>query len=118
MNTASITHGAGESTRGKVVSMYATLALINLLAWTWAGLVLRSSPALLGTAFLAYSFGQRPVSVGFFFALGHSLTVVVGAAAVALATKALTHRFEVFQETGAAIGNFVSAAFLVTKIGR
>jgi high-affinity nickel-transport protein len=138
MNTVSITHGTGESTRKKVVSMYVTLALINVLAWTWAWLVLRSSPTLLGTAFLAYSFGlrhamdadhiaaidnvtrklmsdgKRPVSVGFFFALGHSLTVVVGAAAVALATKALTHRFEVFQETGAAIGNFVSAAFLVT----
>jgi high-affinity nickel-transport protein len=55
MNTASITHGAGESTRGKVVSMYATLALINLLAWTWAWLVLRSSPALLGTAILLQS---------------------------------------------------------------
>jgi high-affinity nickel-transport protein len=102
MNTASIACHAGESTRGKVVSMYGALALINVLAWTWAWLVLRSSPTLLGTAFLAYSFGlrhamdadhiaaidnvtrklmsdgKRPVSVGFFFALGHSLTVVVG----------------------------------------
>src|ERR1700728_5397504 len=118
MNTASITHGAGESTRRKVVSMYATLALINLLAWTWAWLVLRSSPALIGTAFIAYSFGlrhamdadhiaaidnvtrklmndgKRPVAVGFFFAFGHSLTVVFGAVAVAFTTKALAHHFD------------------------
>jgi high-affinity nickel-transport protein len=125
------------STRGKVVAMYIALALINVFAWGWAYAVLRTSPALIGAAFLAYSFalrhamdadhiaaidnvtrklmndGKRPVSVGFFFALGHSLTVVVGAVAVALATKALAHHFDAFRETGAMIGAVVSATFLL-----
>src|ERR1700678_1526111 len=121
-----------QNFRQRTLGLSAALVLANMAAWVWAYLVFHDQPVLLGTAFLAYSFGlrhamdadhiaaidnvtrklmsdgKRPVSVGFFFALGHSLTVVVGAAAVALATKALTHRFEVFQETGAAIGNFVS----------
>ena len=125
------------STRGKVVAMYIALGLINVFAWGGAYAVLRTSPALIGAAFLAYSFGlrhamdadhiaaidnvtrklmndgKRPVSVGFFFALGHSLTVVVGAVAVALATKALAHHFDAFRETGAMIGAVVSASFLL-----
>ncbi len=138
MHTALARLPATGSTRRKVVSMYVALALINIFAWTWAWIVLRSSPALLGTAFLAYSFGlrhamdadhiaaidnvtrklmndgKRPVAVGFFFALGHSLIVVIGAAAVALATRALADHFEAFKETGAVLGTFVSATFLIT----
>jgi nickel/cobalt transporter (NiCoT) family protein len=128
---------AGASIRGKVAAMYGVLALLNLLAWAWAWIVVRSSPALVGTAFLAYSFGlrhamdadhiaaidnvtrklmnegKRPVSIGFFFALGHSMTVVAGSIAIALATKALTHHFDAFKATGAAIGTLVSASFLI-----
>ncbi|HEY1998954.1 HoxN/HupN/NixA family nickel/cobalt transporter [Paraburkholderia sp.] len=128
---------ANAPVRQKIGAMYVALAVINIFAWTWAWMVLRASPALIGTAFLAYSFGlrhamdadhiaaidnvtrklmndgKRPVSVGFFFAFGHSLTVIVGALAVALTTKALAHHFEAFKETGAALGTFVSAAFLI-----
>jgi high-affinity nickel-transport protein len=140
--TASPGNAAGPaqrlaSTRARIVAMYATLALVNLIAWAWGYAVVRTSPMLIGTAFLAYSFGlrhamdadhiaaidnvtrklmndgKRPVTVGFFFALGHSLTVVVGAVAVAMATKALVHHFDVFRETGAIIGTAVSATFLL-----
>jgi high-affinity nickel-transport protein len=128
---------ADPSLRAKVIAIYAALALANVLAWAWAWIVLRTSPALVGTAFLAYSFGlrhamdadhiaaidnvtrklmnegKRPVTIGFFFALGHSMTVVAGSIAVALATKALTHHFEAYRATGAAIGTFVSASFLI-----
>jgi high-affinity nickel-transport protein len=92
---------------------------------------------LLGTAFLAYSFGlrhamdadhiaaidnvtrklmndgKRPVTVGFYFALGHSLMVVVGALVVAVATQSLAHHFEALRATGATIGTLVSAVFLL-----
>jgi len=125
------------SSRTRIVAMYATLALVNILAWAWALVVLRTSPMLVGTAFLAYSFGlrhamdadhiaaidnvtrklmndgKRPVTVGFYFALGHSLTVVVGALVVALATQALAHHFDVLRETGATIGTVVSSVFLL-----
>src|ERR1700682_3568296 len=138
MTTVLSTAHTAASTRRKIAFMYGALALINLFAWLWAWTVLRSSPALIGTAFLAYSFGlrhamdadhiaaidnvtrklvndgKRPIVVGFFFALGHSLMVVVGAAAVALATNAIAHHFEAFRPTGAAIGTLVSAAFLLT----
>ncbi|CAB3754709.1 HoxN/HupN/NixA family nickel/cobalt transporter [Paraburkholderia solisilvae] len=137
MTTLTGTARPAASTRGSIVAMYVALGLINLFAWGWAYAVLRVSPALVGTAFLAYSFGlrhamdadhiaaidnvtrklmndgKRPVTVGFFFALGHSLTVVVGAIVVALATKALVHHFDTFRETGATIGTVVSATFLL-----
>ncbi|MFC0402070.1 HoxN/HupN/NixA family nickel/cobalt transporter [Paraburkholderia rhizosphaerae] len=137
MTTQTGTERGTVSTRARIVTMYVMLALINLFAWVWAYVVLRASPALVGTAFLAYSFGlrhamdadhiaaidnvtrklmndgKRPVSVGFFFALGHSLTVIVGAVVVALATKALVHHFDTFREAGAMIGTVVSASFLL-----
>lgn len=127
----------GVSTKRRIASMYGLLAVINIVAWTWAFLVLRTSPALIGTAFLAYSFGlrhamdadhiaaidnvtrklmndgKRPVSIGFYFALGHSMTVVVGALFVAIATDALITHFDSLRETGAIIGTIVSAAFLL-----
>ncbi|APR38512.1 HoxN/HupN/NixA family nickel/cobalt transporter [Paraburkholderia sp. SOS3] len=137
MSTITGSSRSAASTRSKVVAMYIALGLINVFAWGWAYAVLRASPALIGAAFLAYSFGlrhamdadhiaaidnvtrnlmndgKRPVSVGFFFALGHSLTVVVGAVVVALATKALAHHFDAFRQTGAIVGSVVSASFLL-----
>lgn len=125
------------STRGRIVAMYVALGVINLIAWAWAYVAVHASPTLIGTAFLAYSFGlrhamdadhiaaidnvtrklmndgKRPVSVGFFFALGHSLTVVVGAVVVAMTARAVVHHFDAFRETGAMIGSVVSAAFLL-----
>jgi len=123
--------------RGKVVRLYIVLALINVAVWAWAAITLRHSTALLGTAFLAYSFGlrhamdadhiaaidnvtrklmndgQRPVGVGFFFALGHSAVVIVGAIGIALATRALSQHFDSMRAMGAVVGTLVSATFLV-----
>jgi nickel/cobalt transporter (NiCoT) family protein len=33
--------------------------LVNVAAWVWAYLAFRDQPILLGTAFLAYTFGLR-----------------------------------------------------------
>src|SRR6476646_7890178 len=87
--------------RSKTIAICAMLVLANALAWTWALVELADRPALFATAFLAYTFGlrhavdadhiaaidnvvrklmqegKRPVSVGFFFSLGHSTVVVV-----------------------------------------
>jgi high-affinity nickel-transport protein len=86
--------------RGKVVGIYLVLIATNAAAWAWAFVAFHNYPALLGTGFLAYSFGlrhavdadhiaaidnvtrklmqegQRPAAVGFFFSLGHSTVVV------------------------------------------
>ena len=87
---------------GKLVGIYGLLIAANVLAWVWALIAFRDYPVLLGTAFLAYTFGlrhavdadhiaaidnvtrklmqegKRPVAVGFFFSLGHSTVVVLG----------------------------------------
>lgn len=117
--------------------MYVALGLINLFAWGWAYAVLRTSPELLGTVFLAYSFGlrhamdadhiaaidnvtrklmndgKRPICVGFFFALGHALMVVLGAVFVALAAQAVADHFAAFKDAGTIIGTVASASFLL-----
>jgi high-affinity nickel-transport protein len=122
--------------RDKVVAIYVLLVGANLLAWLAALLAFRDYPVLLGTAFLAYTFGlrhavdadhiaaidnvtrklmqdgQRPVAVGFFFSLGHSTVVVLASAAIAGATTALQDNFESFREVGGVIGTSVSALFL------
>jgi high-affinity nickel-transport protein len=128
--------GQPGSLRRSIVGIYALLALANLAAWTWAVLVFREHPVLLGTALLAYGFGlrhavdadhiaaidnvtrklmqegKRPVSVGLYFALGHSTVVVLAAAGVAGTATALAGSFERFKEVGGIIGTGVSALFL------
>jgi nickel/cobalt transporter (NiCoT) family protein len=124
--------------RGKLLGLYGLLIAANASAWIWAFVALGSQPTLLGTALLAYTFGlrhavdadhiaaidnvvrklmqvgQRPLSVGFFFALGHSTVVVLATAAIAATAAALQSRFEEFREVGGIIGTGVSALFLLS----
>ena len=91
---------------------------------------------LLGTAVLAYGFGlrhavdadhiaaidnvtrklmqegKRPVSVGFFFALGHSAVVILATAGIAVTATALASRFDAFRDAGGIVGTLVSTLFL------
>ena len=122
--------------RRSVAGIYLLLILSNIAAWIWAAVVFRDQPVLLGTALLAYGFGlrhavdadhiaaidnvtrklmqegKRPVSVGLFFALGHSAVVVVVAAAVAASATALQTRFESFKDVGGVVATVVSSTFL------
>jgi high-affinity nickel-transport protein len=124
------------STRAKVVALYAFLGAFNLAAWCWAFVAFHRFPVLLGTAFLAYSFGLRhavdadhiaaidnvtrklmqqgkkPVAVGLMFSLGHSTIVVVGSSLIAATALALQHRIDGVREIGSVIGTLVSALFL------
>jgi high-affinity nickel-transport protein len=56
--------------------------------------------------------GKRPVSVGFFFAMGHSTVVILAAAGVAATTTVLSTHFDQFKSVGVVIGTLVSALFL------
>ncbi|HKJ73799.1 MAG TPA: HoxN/HupN/NixA family nickel/cobalt transporter [Alphaproteobacteria bacterium] len=129
-NTVQPTPKAGL--RSSVIAVYAVLIAINLWAWVWAVLVFRVHPLLLGTALLAYGFGlrhavdadhiaaidnvtrklmqdgKRPVSVGFYFAMGHSAVVVLAAAAIAGAASQL----KLLDSIGGIISTSVSALFL------
>lgn len=126
-----------RSVRRRIFRVCAILVLANLLTWTWALAVLGGHPVLLGTAVLAYSLGLRhaldadhiaaidnvtrklmqegkqPVTVGLFFALGHSTVVVVASVIIALATHTLRNEFVPFRELGGVIGTSASASFLL-----
>jgi high-affinity nickel-transport protein len=123
-------------TKSKIIAIYAVLIAFNLAAWSWAVIAFHHYPVLLGTSFLAYSFGlrhavdadhiaaidnvtrklmqagKRPVSVGFMFSLGHSTIVVVGSIAMAATAMALQHRLQSVREIGGIIGTLVSTTFL------
>jgi high-affinity nickel-transport protein len=135
-----ITYDPAKSSRksglkGRVAGLYGVLALANITVWIWAVLVLKGQPVLLGTAFLAYSFGlrhavdadhiaaidnvtrklmqdgQRPVAVGFSFALGHSAVVLLAALLIAWTASAASGLAS-FRAIGGVISTSVSALFL------
>jgi len=132
----SLFNDAAGNVRGKVIGIYTVLLAFNAIAWLWALVAFRHFPLLLGTAFLAYSFGlrhavdadhiaaidnvtrklmqegKRPVAVGFLFSLGHSTIVVIGSAAIAVTALLLQHRVESFRSIGSVIGTLVSSLFL------
>ena len=125
-----------EWTRGQVIGLHALLLAFNAAAWLWAVIEFHEQPAMLGLAFLAYSFGlrhafdadhiaaidnvtrklmedgRRPFGVGLFFSLGHATIVVVMSIVIAFAAAVLQSRFGAFKEIGGAIGTSVSALFL------
>jgi high-affinity nickel-transport protein len=124
------------SVKARVIALYALLAAFNLAAWCWAFFAFHRFPVLLGTAFLAYSFGlrhavdadhiaaidnvtrklmqqgKRPITVGLMFSLGHSTIVIVGSIAIAATALALQNRIDAVRQIGGLIGTLVSALFL------
>ena len=129
-------HDDDRDTRSRIAVIYALLVVFNVAAWGWALVAFHHFPLLLGTAFLAYSFGLRhavdadhiaaidnvtrklmqegkkPVAVGLMFSLGHSTVVVAGSIAIAGTALALQHRFDAVREIGGVIGTLVSTLFL------
>ena len=122
--------------RSRVTGLYALLIGANIVVWIWAFVALRDNAVLFGSAFLAYTFGlrhavdadhiaaidnstrklmqmgQRPVGVGFFFSLGHSLVVVLMSVAVGFASAQISSRFEDMKAVGGIVSTIASAAFL------
>jgi len=123
--------------RGRLIGIYALLIIANIAVWAWALLTFRDHPVLLGTALLAYSFGlrhavdadhiaaidnvtrklmqegKRPVSVGLFFAIGHSLVVILAAMAVAATAARIMTHFDSMKDFCGICGTTVSALFLL-----
>ena len=123
--------------RGRIGVMGAGLVAANVAAWAWALVAFREYPALLGTAFLAYTFGlrhavdadhiaaidnvtrklmqegKRPVGVGLYFSLGHSTVVVLLSVAISLTSVALKDKFGSLTNVGGMIGTGISAFFLL-----
>lgn len=126
-----------QAVNRKIKSLYLFLGLANIAVWAWALISLHGSAALLGTALLAYSFGLRhaldvdhigaidnvirrlmhdgkkPVAVGLFFALGHSMIVVGASLAIGLMAKSVAPYLGAIQQYGGLIGSVVSIVFLL-----
>src|ERR1700674_795257 len=103
--------------RNRIVGIYGFLVAVNSGAWVWAIISVHDKPVLIGTAVLAYTFGlrhavdadhiaaidnvtrkliqdgKRPITAGFFFALGHSTVVRLAAGLIAFTVGALA-RFQ------------------------
>lgn len=136
----SIWNAFNESSKNvtlKILGIYLILAAANLGAWIWALAAFHDFPVLLGTALLAYSFGlrhavdadhiaaidnvtlkliqegERPVTVGFYFSLGHSTVVVLASVAIAATANALQNRFDALRQVGGLIGTSMSTLFLI-----
>jgi nickel/cobalt transporter (NiCoT) family protein len=133
LNVARLQHGLWQRSAG----LYALLIGANIAAWAWAWHAFSGQPALLGLALLAWVFGLRhavdadhiaaidnavrklmqegrqPVSVGFFFSLGHSTIVVLASLAIAATASAMQGRLDAFRAIGGVIGTAISAAFLL-----
>jgi high-affinity nickel-transport protein len=123
--------------RGKIIGIYTLLIALNVAAWGFALAAFHAYPVLLGTAFLAYSFGlrhavdadhiaaidnvtrklmqdgKRPIAAGFYFSLGHSTVVVLASIGVAVTAAAFKEQLESYQTIGGVIGTAISAAFLL-----
>ncbi|GBQ09345.1 HoxN/HupN/NixA family nickel/cobalt transporter [Swaminathania salitolerans] len=122
--------------RTRVLALGGGLFAVNLGLWVWTFLLFRGHPLLLGNALLAYGFGLRhavdadhiasidnvtrkfvqmgrmPVLTGFWFAIGHSLIVVLAALGTALLSHALQDRFGAWRDIGSVASTLVSAGFL------
>jgi high-affinity nickel-transport protein len=125
-------------TRRRALGLLALLLAANAAAWLWALAAFHRHPVLLGSALLAYTLGlrhamdadhiaaidnvtrklmqrgQRPVSVGLYFSLGHSTVVFGLSGAIVLGALSLNGRFQALQAAGKVIGTTVSAGFLLT----
>jgi high-affinity nickel-transport protein len=122
--------------RARIAALYGVLGAANLLTWAWALVAFRGDAVLLGTALLAYGYGlrhavdadhiaaidnvtrklmqqgQRPVGVGFYFALGHSTVVILASVVIAATAGLLQDRFAAYREIAGILGTLISALFL------
>ena len=125
-----------QKLRNRVFGFYGFLGCFNLGAWIWAFLAFHDKPVLIGTAFLAYTFGlrhavdadhiaaidnvtrklmqegKRPISVGFFFSLGHSTIVVVASVVVYLTATVVATQLDAVKSVSGIFGTSISAFFL------
>src|SRR5260370_41482176 len=91
------------SFKTRLIALYTLLVCANIAAGVWAFVLFSDDSVKLGTALLAYSLGlrhavdadhiaaidnvtrkliqdgKRPLTIGFFFALGHSAIVLIAA---------------------------------------
>ena len=137
----SVFNDQGSDLRRKVIALYVMLAAANIGAWIWAALAFHHQPYLFASAVLAYSLGlrhavdadhiaaidnvtrklmqdgKRPITVGFFFSLGHSTVVTLMSIGIGVAAVALEAHFSAMKNIGSLIGTSISALYLFLLAG-
>jgi high-affinity nickel-transport protein len=127
---------SGDSLTRRLVGIYLFLAVFNLGAWVWAFIAFHGRPVMLGVALVVYGLGlrhavdadhiaaidnvtrklmqqgRRSVSVGLFFALGHS-SIVIGVTAALAGLATVLAGFQRFQVIGGLVSTAVSSLFLI-----
>lgn len=112
------------------------LLLANLGIWIWTLVLFRHSPVLLGNALIAYGFGlrhavdadhiaaidnvtrqliqagKRPLTLGLWFAMGHSTIVMIATFSTIMLSHTLQDRLDAWRDIGGVISTVVSATFL------
>ncbi|KAI9734317.1 MAG: hypothetical protein M1834_002421 [Cirrosporium novae-zelandiae] len=91
------------------IAIIVALLLVNAGIWAVVAVVLAID--LMTRRLIAT--GQRPVTVGTFFSLGHSTIVIITSIIVAATAAGISSRFDSFSRVGGIIGTSVSAAFLL-----
>ena len=131
----SLSHAAGSSRR--LYLLFGSLLAANVFVWSATLYALGGHAVLLGSAVLAYTLGlrhavdadhiaaidnsvrklmqrgEKPVTAGLYFSLGHSLIVILMSAAVGFAASQVTSRFEALKAYGAFVSTAASASFLL-----
>jgi high-affinity nickel-transport protein len=117
--------------------LYGVIAMLHVLGWATYLHYAGRYPQLVGLGFVAYMFGLRhafdadhiaavddtvrfmlqkgkqPLSVGFFFSLGHSTVVLLLAIGIAFAATAVKAQLPQLKTWGALVGAGVSGSFLM-----
>jgi len=121
----------------RIIALFSGLLIANLLVWLWALITFHDMPVLLGTCALAYVLGLRhavdpdhiaaidnvtrklmqegkkPLSVGLFFALGHSTLICVAVWLIALTARSFDDAsFAEWRDYGGLFSTLFSASFL------
>ncbi|KAL4820027.1 high-affinity nickel-transport protein-domain-containing protein [Aspergillus spinulosporus] len=91
------------------IAVILLVACVNVVVWVAVAIVLAID--LMTRRLLAT--GQKPITVGTFFSLGHSTIVIITSIVVAATAAAVSSRFDKFSTIGGIIGTSVSAAFLI-----
>ncbi|GLV26691.1 HoxN/HupN/NixA family nickel/cobalt transporter [Sphingobium sp. Cam5-1] len=121
--------------RRRATFIFGALIAANIALWLCASLIFAGDTMMLGTALLAWSLGlrhavdadhiaaidnvtrklmqdgQQPLTVGLWFAIGHSGIVLIAAVGIAFAASALSS-VEAAGEIGGTIATIISATFL------
>lgn len=124
-----------DGLRRRIGWLFAALITANIGAWLWAFSLFHARPIMLGTALLAWGLGlrhavdadhiaaidnvtrklmqqgQRPITTGLWFAIGHSGIIAIASVAVALTASALSG-MAALRQIGGTVATVASAGFL------